>query len=201
MIPDIPINRIPKLNRKVFHGSSSYIYIYIHRGSDKSESISPFLINLRNIKCLKLNCVYETKDRWRGRLRAFALLPFLPETKRTSYFIIPISRNWIVSRLESFKLSSRSPSLSKLFLPSPDSYPYHVKITLSRSFLSFFFPFFHRIRVSRRERRKARRRGNDSFWDAGFRIISLLSFFRPPPHFCADQTQRHSDLKEREGSA
>lgn len=36
--------------------------------------------------------------------------------------------------------------------------------------------------------------------------LPSLSFFRwwfsfssPPPHFCADQTQRHSDLKKREG--
>lgn len=56
MIPaNIPINRIPKL--KSFRRR---VYVYIYRGS----GLSPFafLINLRNIKRLKLNCVCETKD-------------------------------------------------------------------------------------------------------------------------------------------
>lgn len=55
MIPaNIPINRIPKLKsfrRRVY---------YIYRGSGFSPFA--FLINLRNIKRLKLNCVCETKD-------------------------------------------------------------------------------------------------------------------------------------------
>lgn len=148
--------------------------------ADKSESIPPlaFLINLGNIKCLKLNCACTKQKVERGRLPS--LSPYDNETTR---FIIPISTNWwIVSRLESFKLSS-----------FPASYPYHAIEIISH-------PSFQRIR--------RRKKGNDSFWDGGFRITFplSLSFFRswsslssPPPHFCADQTQRHSDLKKREG--
>lgn len=78
MIPaNIPINRIPKLKsfrRRVY---------YIYRGS----GLSPFafLINLRNIKRLKLNCVCETKD---GGVR----ICLSPEAH---YSII--STNWISS--------------------------------------------------------------------------------------------------------
>lgn len=79
MIPaNIPINPIPKL--KSFRRR---VYIYIYRGS----GLSPFafLINLRNIKRLKLNCVCETKD---GGVR----ICLSPEAH---YSII--STNWISS--------------------------------------------------------------------------------------------------------
>lgn len=138
--------------------SSSYIYIYTPVDADKSESIPPlaFLINLGNIKCLKLNCACTKQKMERGRLPS--LSPYDNETTR---FIIPISTNqWIVSRLESFKLSTSFPA----------SYPYHAIEIISH-------PSFQRIR--------RRKKGNDSFWDGGFRItfpffLSLVVFFFVP---------------------
>lgn len=99
--------------------------------ADKSESIPPlaFLINLGNIKCLKLNCACTKQKVERGRLPS--LSPYDNETTR---FIIPISTNWwIVSRLESFKLSS-----------FPASYPYHAIEIISH-------PSFQRIRRRKEE--------------------------------------------------
>lgn len=142
MIPaNIPINRIPKL--KSFRRR---VYIYIYRGS----GLSPFafLINLRNIKRLKLNCVCETKD---GGVR----ICLSPEAH---YSII--STNWISS----------------------------FWITLSKSYLLPSREF--------QSRRKKLARRSDPFRRLRrFRITFFLSSsLSPPPHFCADQTQRHSDL-------
>lgn len=107
--------------------------------ADKSESIPPlaFLINLGNIKCLKLNCACTKQKMERGRLPS--LSPYDNETTR---FIIPISTNWwIVSRLESFKLSS-----------FPASYPYHAIEIISH-------PSFQRIRRRKKGGRETIRSG------------------------------------------
>lgn len=114
----------------------------------------------------------------RGRLPS--LSPYDNETTR---FIIPISTNWwIVSRLESFKLSS-----------FPASYPYHAIEIISH-------PSFQRIRRRKKGGRETIRSGMVA---SGLPSLSFFrwwfSFSSPPPHFCADQTQRHSDLKKREG--